>query len=142
MLQSMESQRIRHDLVTEQQQQTQVLHNAYLHRRSSPGRLRISGKRALLNREVAGTQLQPTGENGRREEWRDGLPGSKVSSPAHSPQGRGGPPQERPGQPGAAVHTQLLAALQGLHPSSPPGALSGLQGPGKNDREAGFTSGP
>ena len=65
-----------------------------------------------------------------------------LSSQISSPQGRGGPPQERPGQPGASVHTQLLGALQGLHPSSPPGALSGLQGPGKNDREAGFTSGP
>ena len=96
----------------------------------------------MLNSEVAGTQLQPTRENGRREDWRDGLPGSKVSSPVHSPQERGGPPQDRPGQPGAAAHTQLLAVLQGLHPSSPPGALSGPQGPGKNDREAGFTAGP
>lgn len=109
--------------------------------RTGTGRLRISGTRALLNTQVADTQLRPTRENGRAEEWRDSLLGREVGSHVDSPVGRGGPPEDGPGKPGAAVHTQLSAVLLGLHPSSPPGVLSGHQGPGKNDQEAGFTPG-
>lgn len=50
-------------------------------------------------------------------------------------------PEEGPGWSGAAVHTQLSAVLPGLHPNSPLGALSGHQGPGKNEQEAGLNPG-
>lgn len=90
---------------------------------------------------MAGSQLKPTRKSGNGEELRDSLLGREVGSSVKSPQGRSGPPEDVPGKPGAAVHTQLSAELLDLHPSSPPGALSGQQGPGKNDQEASFTPG-
>lgn len=94
------------------------------------------GTRALLNTEVADTQLRPTRENGGREELRNSLLGREVGSCVHRPLERGGPSEGGPVWPGAAVHTQLSAVLLGLDPNSPLGALSGHQGPGKNDQEA------
>lgn len=72
---------------------------------------------------MADSQLRPTREIGGGEELRDSLPGREVGSYVNSPLGRGGPPEDGPGQPGAAVHTQLSAVLQGLHPNNPLGAL-------------------
>lgn len=102
---------------------------------------RTPGTRALLNAEAADIQWRPTRENGSGEEVRGSLLGREVGSRGYSSLGRSGPPEDGPGQPGAAVHTQLSAVLLGLRPNSPLAALSGHQGPGKKDREASLIPG-
>lgn len=96
----------------------------------------------MLNNDVADAQPRLVRANGEGEELRDHLLGREVGIHVDRPLGRDGPPEDGSGRPGAAVHTQLSAVLLGLHPSSPPGALSGHQGPGKNDQEAGLTQDP
>ena len=58
--------------------------------RNGTSRLRIPGTRALLNTEVADSQLRPTRENGNEEELRDSLLGREVDSYVNSPLGRCG----------------------------------------------------
>lgn len=69
------------------------------------------------------SQPRPTREKGGGEESRDSLLRREAGSYVNSPLGRGGPPEDGPGQPGAAVHTQLSDVLPGLHPNSPLGSL-------------------
>lgn len=88
------------------------------------------------NAVEADIQLRPTRAGGGGEEPRGSLLGREVGSRGHSCLGRGGRPEDGPGRPGAAVHTPLSAAPLGLRPSSPPAALSGLQGPGKDGKQA------
>lgn len=77
----------------------------------------------LADCEMAGPELKPMRKSGNGGELRDSLLGREVGSSVNSPRGRSGPPEDVPGKPGAAVHTQLSAVLPGLRPSSPLGAL-------------------
>lgn len=65
--------------------------------RNGTSRLRIPGTRALLNTEVAESQLKPTGENGNEEELRDSLLGREVGSYVNNPLGRSGALEDGPG---------------------------------------------
>lgn len=97
---------------------------------------RIPGTKALLEAEVADVLLRPTRGDGHGEGLRGSLLGREVDCLGHSSLGRGGPPEDRLGRPDAVGHTLPSALLLGPHPNSPPAALSGRQGPGKNRKEA------